>query len=338
MRRRAASRARRRPPSAAVLTAALVAVALAADVAGVLARPEQDSVALRFQLRGEQPVRDVAVLAIDDVTFSDLGRGWPFPRSLHGRAVDALRKAGARLIVYDVQFTERTRRREDLALYDALGRAPGSVLATTETDGSGGTDVLGGNDNLKAIGALPAAANLTTEAGGVIQRFPHSVGGLPTLGVTAARADGGRALAPAAFPAGGAWIDFRGPPGTIPTVSFSELLAGDADAGGLRERIVVVGATAPTLQDVHPTPTSSDRLNVRPGGAGQRDLDRAALAAAAQRTGLDRLARDPGRGPRAGPRHGLGPRRQRGAGGAAARAAVADRRPGRVRRGPDPAG
>ncbi len=179
MRRRAASRARRRPPSAAVLTAALVAVALAADVAGVLARPEQDSVALRFQLRGEQPVRDVAVLAIDDVTFSDLGRGWPFPRSLHGRAVDALRKAGARLIVYDVQFTERTRRREDLALYDALGRAPGSVLATTETDGSGGTDVLGGNDNLKAIGALPAAANLTTEAGGVIQRFPHSVGGLP---------------------------------------------------------------------------------------------------------------------------------------------------------------
>jgi len=99
VRRRAASRARRRPPSAAVLTAALVAVALAADVAGVLARPEQDSVALRFQLRGEQPVRDLAVLAIDDVTFSDLGRGWPFPRSLHGRAGDALRKAGARLIV-----------------------------------------------------------------------------------------------------------------------------------------------------------------------------------------------------------------------------------------------
>ncbi|MGI8781159.1 MAG: HD domain-containing phosphohydrolase, partial [Solirubrobacteraceae bacterium] len=168
--------------------------------------------------------------------------------------------AGARLIFDDVPSTEQPLPREDLLFFAALRRAPGAVLATTETDGRGGTDVLGGNENLETIGASPGAANLTTETGGVIQRFPHSVGGLPTLGVVAGRRAGGPALTPAAFPPSGAWIDFRGPPGTIPTVSFSDLLAGRADTAMLRDRIVVIGATAPTLQDVHPTPTSPDRL------------------------------------------------------------------------------
>ena len=55
------------------------------------------------------------VVAIDDATFSDLGVRWPFPRSLHGEGrstgCDA---AGARAIVYDVQFTEQTVPREDM--------------------------------------------------------------------------------------------------------------------------------------------------------------------------------------------------------------------------------
>ena len=42
--------------------------------------------------------------------------------------------------------------------------------------------------------------------------------------------------------------------------SFSDLIAGRVDPAKLRGRIVVVGATAPTLQDVHSTPTASDRL------------------------------------------------------------------------------
>ena len=47
-------------------------------------------------------------MAIDDSTFSDLGVQWPFKRSLHGRVIGRLHAAGAREIVYDVQFTEPT--------------------------------------------------------------------------------------------------------------------------------------------------------------------------------------------------------------------------------------
>ena len=66
------------------------------------------------------------MVAIDDVTFSELGLHWPFSRSVHAKAVDRLRAAGASKIVYDVQFTEPTRASEDLAFYRAIGRAPRS--------------------------------------------------------------------------------------------------------------------------------------------------------------------------------------------------------------------
>jgi HD-GYP domain-containing protein (c-di-GMP phosphodiesterase class II)/CHASE2 domain-containing sensor protein len=234
-----------------------VALAWAGDVLDILAAQEQDTVALRYHLRGERPAPDVAVVAIDDASISHLGVQWPFPRSLHARAVDRLRAAGVRSIVYDVQFTEQTRPRQDLALFDAIRRAPGTVLVTSETSGRGGHEILGGPENLHAARAVAAAANLVTAPGDVLQRFRSAENGLPTVGEIAARRAG---APPRAFPSEGAWIDFRGPPGTIPSVSFADLLSGTADLSRLRGRIVVVGVTAPTLGDVHPTPTANDEL------------------------------------------------------------------------------
>jgi HD-GYP domain-containing protein (c-di-GMP phosphodiesterase class II) len=69
----------------------------------------------------------------------------------------------------------------------------------------------------------------------------------------------GRPLPASAFAADGtAPIDFHGGPGSFPRVSFSDLLAGRVPASAVRGKIVVVGATAPTLQDRHATPTSAD--------------------------------------------------------------------------------
>lgn len=50
-----------------------------------------------------------------------------------------------------------------------------------------------------------------------------------------------------------AWIDYRGLPGTIKTISFSRVLRGRIPARTFRGKTVVVGTSAPTLQDVHPT-------------------------------------------------------------------------------------
>jgi CHASE2 domain-containing sensor protein len=245
-----------------LLTAGLVAgaVAAVAHTGGAIDALENASIDRRFETRGAQPPSDVVVVAIDDVTFSQLDLQWPFPRSSHGEAVEALHRAGAREIVYDVQFTEPTKPREDYALYRAIKRAGGAVLATTEMDEHGGSLVLGGDENLARADAVAAAANLPEEERGVIRRFTWSKNDMDTLAVALAKRLG-HSVDPAAFESGGAYIDFRGPKGTIPTYSFSALVNGQIDPRDLRGKIVVVGASAPSLQDLHATSAGNELMS-----------------------------------------------------------------------------
>ena len=240
------------------------AAVVVAEVAGGLDRIEGDTTDLRFELRGSRPAPDVVVVAIDDVTFSELHRRWPFPRWLHAQAIDRLRTAGARQIAYDVQFTEPTDERSDNALFEAVARAGHVVLSTTEVGEGGRSNVLGGDENLRSIGARAASTNLPTAAGGVLRRLPYAIEGLTTFPVAARQAAGQRGIKRSQFGSGGAWIDYAGPPGTIKTISFSRLISGRVDPRVLRGKTVVVGATAPSLQDVHPSPTSSSQLMAGP--------------------------------------------------------------------------
>ena len=57
-----------------------------------------------------------------------------------------------------------------------------------------------------------------------------------------------------------ALIDYRGGAGTFRSVPFWQVLRGDVPASVFRGKIVVVGATAPSLQDFHATPTSGSDL------------------------------------------------------------------------------
>ena len=251
------------------IVVAVVAAVLALGAGGavqfarLLPGLEQGSVSARFEHRGAQPASGLLVVAIDDKSFDDLAVQWPFPRHYHAEAIDRLRRDGARVIVYDVQFTEQTTPREDNALIDVVGQARNVVLATAETDEHGHTNVLGGDATLRQLGARAGASNMPSGPGGVMQRFAPAEGGLETLAVAAARV-AGHAPDPSTFDPGGAWIDFRGPPRTIDTVSFSDLVNGRVDPARVRGRVVVVGAASPTLQDVHPTPTSSGELMAGP--------------------------------------------------------------------------
>ena len=163
---------RRRSRAVAVLAAGMVAagVAGAADLGRLLPGLEQESVVQRFQHRDARAAPNLLVVAVDDKTFADSGLHWPFPRRYHARAIDRLRRAGARAIVYDVQFTEQTTARDDNALITAVDRAHDVVLATAETNERGGSNVLGGDQFLREIGAEAAASNLPEGRGGVLQR------------------------------------------------------------------------------------------------------------------------------------------------------------------------
>lgn len=257
--RRRTRRTRIRAALPAAAAAAVAIVVLAAT--GVLDRADLDTVDLRFSIRGEQAApSDMVVVGIDDETFERLGEQWPFPRSLHADAIDRLDGAGARAIVYDVQFTEETDPDEDRALLNAVGRADNVVLATTEVGERGETNVLGGERNLRPAGAVAANAGFRPGPRGTIRRVPHSLDGLRSIAVEAAERAYGVRSDPGEFGEDGALIDFHGGPGTISYVSFWRVVEGRLGPVDFADKVVLVGAVAPSLQDVHPTSVSGGEL------------------------------------------------------------------------------
>ena len=244
-----------------LLSVALVAAGLGAlgYATHALRSLDLSTVDTRFSIRGTQARPDnIVVVGVDDRTFGRLQLQWPFPRRFHARLIDRLHEDGAKVIAYDVQFTERTDRRDDEALVLAVERAGGVVLSTTEVNGRGESNIFGGEEVVKAIGARAGDTQIQSDAGGELRRFPTEVGGLTAFPVATVEAAGepvdlGEAGGP--FP----WIDYRGPPGTIEYVSFSDAMLGRVPASTFRGKIVVVGATSPSLQDYHATPTSGDQ-------------------------------------------------------------------------------
>ena len=218
----------------------------------------------RFSLRRrEAPPRDVVLVGIDNDSLGRLPR-YPFSRKLDARVLENLHAAGARLIVYDISFDRPTTPAADEALYEAARRARPVVFATSLISTSGETQVLGGNSNLAAIGDRAAAADLLPDADGVLRHTLAEVNGLPTIAAAVVQElDKGVSHVGRSDDSSitqqlnGGWIDFRGLPGTMHELSFAEVLHGRFDRAAVRGKVVVVGATAPVLQDLHSTAAGS---------------------------------------------------------------------------------
>jgi adenylate cyclase len=295
MRRRAWLR-RKRLLLAAV-TVATVALGVLAYATGLLYPLEAQSIDARFAIRGSRPslVKDFVVVAVDEGTFDYFGGlhaknpsvryQWPFPRRDHAVVIDHLLAAGARLIAFDVQFTEPTDPTDDNALIEAVDRAHNMVLATDAVLAGGQTDVLGGNAVLRQVGARAANSTVINDSGGVLRDMQHSYQGIDTFGVAIASNAAGHEISPTLF--GGAEhpvpIDYAGPPGTVASIPYWQVYANKFPAAEVKGKIVIVGAAASRLQDLHSTPTSGSQE--MDGPEVQADIAATALAGIPLRNG-----------------------------------------------------
>ncbi|HST26073.1 MAG TPA: adenylate/guanylate cyclase domain-containing protein [Gaiellaceae bacterium] len=239
--------------------------------------------------------KDVVVVGVDAQTFDDLQLRWPFPRSVFGAVLKRIAAGHPKAIAYDVQFTEPTTEAEDNALVNDVAASGGRiVLSTTETDGHGHTNIFGGAD-LSQFGATAGNGNVPPDGnGGVVRHMQYEIGGLKTLPVVAAGIARGKPITKSDMGGSKQWIDFPGPGGTVTTYSFSRVLpvqvvhvgkgpkpwkvklfraVGYLDefatkagaqaflshyaipASAFAGKLVVIGATAPSLQDIHATAT-----------------------------------------------------------------------------------
>ena len=120
--------------------------------------------------------------------------------------------------------------------------------------------VLGGREGLEAARARAGNTNFGADPGAVVRRVVYERDKLKSFAVATTEVATGKPVPRGEFPSDGAPIDYLGPPGTVRHVSFSDVLRGRVPARTFAGATVVVGASAPTLQDLHPTPTSGDEL------------------------------------------------------------------------------
>jgi adenylate cyclase len=239
---------------------AMTGLGLVAYGTSVFRDLDLQSVDARFTIRGNQRApEDIVVVKVDDKTFSDLQKRQEEFRPLHARLIDRLKKDGAKIIVYDFQFTEPSAKgheEDDNKLITAVANAGNLVLATTEVNDNGSTNVFGGDATLNAIKAKVGNGNFPPDPGGYDRRLRYEIDKLKTLAVVTAERVTGKPVKPF----GTTWIDYRGPVATFKSVSFSDAYNGKVPPSFFRNKIVVVGPWASTFQDLHPVSYGNDLM------------------------------------------------------------------------------
>src|SRR5829696_3154840 len=247
----------------AAVAIASAGIALLLYATGLFHDTELASVDTRFSIRGDEgPRDDIALVLIDDTTSRELPVRFPFPRSLHAQVIDAVNRDGAKTIAYDVEFLQPTKPPEDNALIDAVARAGPNkvVLADSQPDPQGRSGVFGGQEVLDQIKARAGNTQIGEDSDGVRRRIPFEVGNMETFPLVAAEMAGGKPITESQMGGPSAWIDYAGGVGTFPSVPFSRVLSGQFPPGFFKDKVVVIGASDPTLKDLAQTPTSGDDL------------------------------------------------------------------------------
>jgi adenylate cyclase len=221
---------------------------------------ELDTVDARYSVRGDSgPPSDMVIVGLDERSLRELRLNPSLiPRTLHARVIERLQRADPKLIAYDMQFIGRRGRREDRALLAAISRARPVLLATHAVDGPP-LRVPAGR-SARRLGAYLGGVELPAHEDGLIRSIPYFREPPQAFAVVGARLVRGEPVDGGEFDEGLAWIDFRGPAGTVREVSLSRVVRGEVPDRTFRDKIVLVGATSPGLKDVLPTPMSADPM------------------------------------------------------------------------------
>lgn len=208
----------------------------------------------RMALEPRRALGNIAYIAIDKRSLDEQGV-WPWPRSIHGRIVQELVKAGVKDIAFDIDFSARSTPEEDKAFASALEQAGGGVilasfLQQTAVDSHGSPLSLNYPIPELAANAWVGAVNVVPGEDGVLRTMPYGINtnegplqSIPAIfaGLNDPRFDSFN-------------IDYSIRPDSVPVFSVSQLLAGKLADGALRDKSVLVGAFAVELKDYFNVP------------------------------------------------------------------------------------
>jgi len=205
----------------------------------------------------------ILLVTIDDQSLKRLGQ-WPWPRSVHADLIDRLSAARPAGILFDVIFSEPGEAADDQRLADAVCKA-GNVLLPTASSDAPDEQLLPLLKCAKGMGQI----NVEADNDGVVRSLYMREGPpgntLAQLAWLAYTLTGQTSPMPglAREPDGQHWhrehavrVPYTAQ-GHFPSVSYVSVLQGEVPPDVLRDRLILVGATAYGMGDRFVTPLSS---------------------------------------------------------------------------------
>ncbi len=211
---------------------------------------------VRYRLATRQATGRLIIVKIDPNSLEEVGV-WPWPRSVYAEVLDRLFAAGANDVALDIDFSSSSSPAEDRRLAEMLRRHGQRVILPVFKQ----RDRNGGDRSLKYTEPIPefrqharvASLNVTPDRDGTVRQmdiadlWPH--GYVPRLPALLAGAERERSDS--------FYIDYGIDIESIPQVSFASVLKGTFDAGLVRDKHVIIGASAAELGDMLSVPVRS---------------------------------------------------------------------------------
>jgi adenylate cyclase len=240
---------------------------------------------------GSGSAQKVVIVCIDDRSLAQIGHFTSWSRSVHAGLIDRLSEAGARVIIFDVLFSEPAPGDEELAA--SIEKAGNVILpvvySPVQYSYIGAGDVTAGSGFVRPLrcfeenAAALGHANMLPDEDGVIRRVPLVIHDAdeeePALALAAVSsylrrpqiiesplANGQLSFAGRTIPLDdsnamtinyAAGFDRKEAVSNFKTVSFVDVVNGYVDPSVFDDTIVIVGATATGLEDSFWTPTGT---------------------------------------------------------------------------------
>lgn len=233
-----------------LITLLLVASCAAA---GLLTPWQNEIDDLSFRAAKRAASGDIVIVQVDHKSLAAL-ETWPWPRATHARLIDRLVDAGAEIIALDIDFSSTSRASDDTQLAQSIERAGGRVVLPSfvqhENPGVSAelveTNPIPILRDRALVGNANVFAPLGEARGGSLGLFLPDGRYRPTFAALVAQR--GRSIVTNFH------TDFAIDRGSIPRLSYVDVLNGSFDPASVKGKRVIVGATAVELGDRVPVP------------------------------------------------------------------------------------
>ena len=267
----------------------------------VLEHQAQD---LLFLIRGDKKLtNDVVLVEIGDTTFSSLNEQWPFPRKYYAKLIDNLELAGAKLIVFDIEFTEASDKKTDEFLAQTAAKYNNVIFSGKVSrqlqKNYVKEQVIPPIKALTQRGLTWGTVNISADNDGFVRKYElfqtkgekkiYSIGMQSLIKLFRLRENDifqskkalqiDKIIIPKVN-YNSTLINYAGPANSFPTYDFADVLDDSTfslpfldlnsyhdffERGVFRNKIVIIGVTGEEFHDAHSTPFLSVNKQLMPG-------------------------------------------------------------------------